>query len=278
MPIKYGVCNFALPGTGVFAPQLVKELGLDGMSLEFGSYENGYPLSQRRLQDLYLEAQQEFGIEYPNIGCSDGDFTCFHARKDDPLYEVVENAGKAAVDVAEYMKIPLVFFSNFNASAVNSEEDLIATAERYQVFCDYAAEKDILIASENPMPPEKQIELVERVGRANFRLFYDSNNFTYFTELQQIEVLKVIYPYLVNQVHIKDSVKGQIANAIVGTGISDVLGSVKYLLEMGFSGWMILENLYEKKAMRQLNTNLIELAKDDVGALKALVKKAQASN
>ena len=80
MEVKLGICNFCVPGTGVFAPEIVKEMGLDGMSIEFGSYEHGWPLSQRKLQDYYLKKQQELGIEYPNVGVSDGDNIPFHAR------------------------------------------------------------------------------------------------------------------------------------------------------------------------------------------------------
>ena len=71
MNVKLGICNFCVPGTGVFAPQIVSEMGLDGMSLEFGSCEHGWALSQKKIMDLYLEAQQKYAVAYPNIGCSD---------------------------------------------------------------------------------------------------------------------------------------------------------------------------------------------------------------
>ena len=69
MDVKLGICNFCFPGTGLFAPRLVKEAGLDGMSIEYGAYEKGYPLSQKILWDLYLDEQQKHGIAYANIGC-----------------------------------------------------------------------------------------------------------------------------------------------------------------------------------------------------------------
>ena len=108
--VKLGICNFCVPGTGVFAPEIVKEMGLDGMSIEFGSYEHGWPLSQRKLQDWYLQKQQELGIEYPNVGVSDGDNVPFHARPGTKWDAVVNAEGTRAVDAAAYMKIPFVFF------------------------------------------------------------------------------------------------------------------------------------------------------------------------
>ena len=41
--IKFGCVAWGLPGGGYFGPQIAKEAGLDGIQLELGSYEWGYP-------------------------------------------------------------------------------------------------------------------------------------------------------------------------------------------------------------------------------------------
>ena len=48
-------------------------------------------LSQKKIQDLYLDAQQKYGIEYANIGCSDGDNVPFFTPEGDPLYDAVNH-------------------------------------------------------------------------------------------------------------------------------------------------------------------------------------------
>ncbi|MFV0529454.1 MAG: sugar phosphate isomerase/epimerase family protein [Lachnospiraceae bacterium] len=272
MNAKLGICNFSFPGTGVFAPRLVSEFGLDGMSIEYGSHQNGWALSQRRIQDMYLEEQQTYGIEYPNIGCSDGDNVCFFAPESEPDGAVTLRAAIGAVNAAVYMKIPLVFFSNFNASAVKTEEDFANLVARYQVICDYAEDKGIAIASENPMSALKQIELVQAVDRKNFHLFYDSDNYTFFTEYKQVDILRAIYPYMYPQLHVKDSIQGCIANAVLGTGVADFAGSIQFLKEQDYNGWLIIENLYELLPMRHLNPDYFEIVKQDVRALKDAVR------
>lgn len=272
MNVKLGICNFCFPGTGVFAPRLVSELGLDGMSVEYGSYEHGWALSQGKIRDLYLEEQQKYGIEYPNIGCSDGDNVAFHARENDKMNAIVNQAAVGAVDAAKYMNIPLVFFANFNASNINTEEDMEYTARRYQFICDYAGEKGIEIACENPMSIERQLQLVDMVDRKNFHLFYDSDNYTYFTEFDQITILDGIYEKMIPQLHVKDSTKGCIANAILGTGVSNFYGTIENLKQKGYGGWLILENLYELEGMRHLNPDYFEILKEDVRILKEAVK------
>lgn len=272
MDVKLGICNFCFPGTGLFAPQLVKEAGLDGMSIEYGAYEKGYPLSQKIIRDLYLDVQQKYAIEYPNIGCSDGDFLPFHMRPLDPRFETVRRAHFDAVDAAAYMKIPAVFFSNFNASLVETEKDMEFTAKRYRELCDYAGEKGIQIGCECPLSVEKQLELVDRVGKVNFKLFYDSDNYSYFTPFRQVDVLDGIYPHMMNQLHVKDSTEGHIANALLGTGVSDFQGSIAYLKDHGYSGWLIIENLYEKEDFQNISPERMETVKEDVKRLKEAVR------
>ena len=57
--IKFGCVAWGLPGGGYFAPQIAKEAGLDGIQLELGSYEWGYPLAQKQVQEAYLEERRK---------------------------------------------------------------------------------------------------------------------------------------------------------------------------------------------------------------------------
>lgn len=272
MNVKLGICNFCVPGTGVFAPKVVKEFGLDGMSIEFGSYEHGWPLSQRKLQDLYLEAQQKLGIEYPNVGVSDGDNVPFHARPGTKWDPIVNEEGEKAVDAAAYMGIDLVFFSNFNASYNANDEDLEYTAKRYQHFCDYAGEKGIKIGCENPNSVEEQKKLYQMVDRKNFYFLFDSCNHACLTDYDVHEVLREMYPYYVNQMHVKDGVKGKNASMVLGTGTTGFQETISYLKQQNYEGWLILENLYELENMRILNPDYYEIMKADIRALKEAVR------
>ena len=119
---------------------------------------------------------------------------------------------------------------------------------------------------------EKQLELVDRVGKVNFKLFYDSDNYSYFTPFRQVDVLDGIYPHMMNQLHVKDSTEGHIANALLGTGVSDFQGSIAYLKDHGYSGWLIIENLYEKEDFQNISPERMETVKEDVKRLKEAVR------
>lgn len=274
MNVKLGICNFCFPGGGVFAPRLVKEAGLDGMSIEFGSYEQGWPLSQRVLQDIYLDVQQKTGIEYPAVGVSDGDNVPFHARPGDKWDAVVNAEGTKAIDAAAYMKIPLVFFSNFNASLNVTEEDFEYTAKRYRFFCDYAGEKGISVACENPNTPEEQKMLHEMVGRDNFYLFFDSCNHQVFTDCDVHDVLRELYPYYYPVMHVKDGKnKGEAGRAVLGTGMTGFHETIDILKEKNYEGWLVMENFYAMDPMRSESPDdYFELFREDVRVLKSAVR------
>lgn len=272
MDVKLGICNFCVPGTGIFAPQLVAEAGLDGMSIEFGTYENHFPSATRRVQDAYVEAREQYGIEYCNIGMSCFDFIPFHAHKGHPMHEIVKGALKAAIDAAEYMKIPMVFIPSFGASSIETEDEFDNAVEMFKYACAYAKEKGILISSENKMRAAKEIELVERVDYDNFSLFYDSYNYFYQNGYDQLEILKELYPYLGPQLHVKDGKPGVLAGSLLGEGDSGFYKVIDYLKKQNYSGWIISENLYEKQPTNTFETDVYELFRKDVDILKEAVK------
>ena len=47
--VKLGAVAWGLPGGGIYAARTARAAGLDGIQLELGSYEAGYPLAQREV-------------------------------------------------------------------------------------------------------------------------------------------------------------------------------------------------------------------------------------
>ena len=275
MKTKFGICNFCVPGTGVFAPRFVAEAGLDGMSIEFGTYAKGFPLSNRRLQDGYLEEQQEYAIQYPNIGLSDFDTIPLHAVHNDPLHEVAKGMFRSAIDAAAYMKVPLVFAPGFLNSEIRTNQEFERTVSMFQYACDLAGEKGILIGSENMLSAVKQRDLVSSVARKNFRLFYDSNNYFHFKGFDQVQVLAETYEFLAPQLHVKDGKKGELGCALLGRGDANFLGVMKELGKRDYNGWLIIENAYEQMPLRAMNEDVFEILHEDVAILKRAAAEVQ---
>ena len=272
MQVKLGVCNHILPGSGIFAPKFVAESGLDGMSIEFGNYDKGFPLSNRSVQKAYLEAQQQYGIEYSNIGMSGFDFIPFFAHPGHRMYTVIREALRSAVDAAAFMGIPLVFIPTFGVSEIITEDQFRYAVSAFQFACDYAQKKNIDIAAENTMDIGRQLRLVEEIKRDNFGLFYDSDNLFHDKGYDQVEMLEAMYPYMVPQLHVKDGTNGILAGSLLGNGESGFYEVMEALRRHEYSGWIIIENLYEHHALRGQHEDAMETFLEDVRILKDAVR------
>lgn len=272
MRVNLGICNFCVPGTGIFAAKYVSEAGLDGMSLEFGSYEKGFPLSLRKVQDEYLSEQQKYGIAYPNIGLSAFDDIPFHASRDNSFYEIVRTMLKKAVNTAAYMGIPQILVPSFGVSEIKNDRDFVHAAQTFQYLCELAEEKNILISSENILNAGQQRDLADAVGRENFRLFYDSQNLYHNRGYRQAVMLEELYGMFGSQLHVKDGKTGILSGNLLGDGDSDFEGTIRVLKRRSYEGWIILENLYENlQFCRQYDGDAFQWFYEDVKRLKRAV-------
>jgi sugar phosphate isomerase/epimerase len=272
MDVKLGICNFCVPGGGVFSPQLVAEAGLDGMSIEFGTYENGFPLSNKRVQDAYKEAREQYGIQYCNIGCSGFDFIPLHAHQGHVFYDIVRKFVREAVNAATYLEIPLVFMPTFHASVIDTEDKFRNTVKLFRYACDLASDKGIMIGHENMMDAQRQLRMCEEVDHDNFGIFYDSDNYFFQKGYDQVEILDAVYDHLTPQLHVKDGKRGVLAGALLGQGDARFKDIIAYLKKRNYRGWIILENLYEQGPLRALNEDVYATYRQDVAILKEAVK------
>jgi sugar phosphate isomerase/epimerase len=238
MGVKIGVCDQALPGIGVFAPRIVHDMGLDGMSIEMGTYFHGFPIGQPRLQKYYLEEQQKYGIEYPNLAMSDMDNNSIHSRPGTPGYDVSRKMLKMAVEIAAAMKISTIMVCCFEKSFIKTEEDMEYAVKAFQYVCDMAGEKEITIGCENPLPTVKIKRLLEMINRKNVGIFYDSQNYQFDSGLDQSAELESIYDLLIPQLHVKDG-NGIKSGSILGTGTTDFYKTMEVLQKHNYQGWII---------------------------------------
>ena len=86
----------------------------------------------------------------------------------------------------------------------------------------------------------------------NLYAFYDTQNYDAFSDLDQVEMVRALQPYMGTQFHVKDGA-GTTSNRMVGEGTGKVFETMKYIRDKGFSGWVISENFYDKLPIRLRN-------------------------
>ena len=270
LDVKYGACEFALPGNGVDSIRIAKEIGLSGLQLGFVSYERGLLLSQKWFRDYYKEEAEKYGIEIPSVAVCEFDIYGLknpkNTEKGKIAYEIIDLVIEAAAD----MKMAMIMMPSFNDGFIDTDDDLEITAEALKYACKLAADDRITIASENLLSIERNRILFEKVGEENLKGFYDSQNYKSNLDWEQVPMLEQLYDILYPEIHVKDGIGSQGSCRLLGQGDTDFQGTMDFLKKENYSGWIHLENFYDRLPLRLKSPkNYIEVAKMDLEILKA---------
>jgi sugar phosphate isomerase/epimerase len=270
--IKIGVCDWALPGSGLYATRIAAEYGLNVLSLKIGLFENNYPIAEKTMQKYYLEDQQKYCLEYCAIALNDFDNIPMHARENSLDYGKAWTILEKGLKTAIALHIPLIQVPGFAASEIKTEEDMEYAAKALRYLCDEAGVYGIKVANENLLKPARFKELYEMVGRDNFGVYYDSQNYHVFKGYDQTEILEGLYPYMADQLHVKDG-KGAMSGALLGEGDSNFMGTMQLLSQKKFEGYILLENYYDQLPLRLRDEDPYKLLEADIHTLKETVEK-----
>lgn len=248
--IKIGAVAWGLPGGGAYAARTAKAAGLDGIQLELGSYEMGYPLSQKPVMDGYREDRDRYGIEYPALVLNDVMVHEFINGKNSEHGKIAYDQIALGVETAKVLGIDRIMIPNFLENLITEEKHIECTKEALEYACRLAETEEILILTENALDWRNQIELIQDVNRNNLRIHFDTQNFKFNFEMDQCSQLQGLYPYIDSVMHVKDGIKNP-GECLLGEGNTDFFGQMNYLREQKFKGYLVIENYYNLLPLRE---------------------------
>lgn len=248
--VKIGAVAWGLPGGGAYAPRVAHLAGLDGIQLELGSYEAGYPLAQREVMDGYLEDRERYGLEYPTLVLNDVMVNEFINGRNTEHGKVAYDQIALGIHVAAEMKINRIMIPNFLENLITEPAHVEHTIEALKYACKLAGQKQIDILTENALPFEEQETLIKQVGEVNLKVHFDTQNFKFNFDMDQLEQLKGLYPLMDSVLHTKDGLNNP-GDRLLGTGNTKFFEQMVYLKEKGFEGFIITENYYNLMPLRK---------------------------
>lgn len=269
--VKYGALDFALPGHLAGNIKLAREIGLEGLELGFLRYQDrGFMLGQKWFRDYYLEEGDKYNIAFPSMAVCE--FDCYGLKN-----KVTTDKGKRvreiidlAIDTAAYMKMEMIMMPSFGDGYIETDEDMDVTAEALAYACKEAVKHQITITTENLLSIDRNLELFQKVGEPNFSCLYDSQNYRVWKGWSQPKMLKqladndILYP----EIHVKDGIGQSGSSAYLGEGDTDFRGTMDILHEINYSGWIHLENFYDRVPLCTAENTYIDAAKKDLAILK----------
>ena len=242
-------------------------MGLDGVELSLNDFSRNLPLTDPTIRRYYLDAQQQYGVEFCGLAVNalDQEFAMppENAQRADARRFVL----KAAVDTAAALNIPILQVPHFFANAIHNAEEMEMAAGFFREACEAAEQHGIIVSCENPMNARDNLALFELVNRPNFRLYFDNENPVFFAGENSAEMLRALGRH-VCQIHVKDGTGEQLSCRQLGEGNAFFHECAAVVHEIGYEGWIVLENNYDMPPFNTFDNDRFELLVQDVRTLK----------
>jgi len=268
MQNKYGVCEWYLPVSGPSSIALAKKLGLDGIQLaDLGGHKAGYPLLDRRVQELYLEQAEhtgvglyayhpvslirEGGMQYP-VSSARGEFALDAFRK--------------SVKICQALSIPKIMVASFDTSAFTSEEELKNTLIMLRKYAEICDQSGLRLIYEGFSSIEVLMQIYDALG-GKLTFCYDTLNPLKFAFSNPAKDLALLTVDMIDHVHVKDADRSMGNYVPLGEGAGRLEETVARLRGMGYDGWYFLENHYNELPMSKRG---IDGIRNDLDYLKSL--------
>lgn len=294
---KFGACEYNFPVWGALAMEMAHEAGYDGIEItDGGGYLqphpmnkgifvecerftpglirlDGYPLTDKIIQDEYMNARAKTGIEITGIHLYFLNHQGFVSNDNETIQgkEALETI-KNAVIAASQMGIPMItiptkgmFGAAKNLYAFQKLEYAVKIAEEY----------GIKIANSFDTSIKRELEIMELL---NGKLLADFNTADplAFARENPVDMINELGGKRIAQIKIKDLKKdreGFITQdtseaASIGNGDTEWKECLEAAEKLGFEGYIISDTPFNSSSLNVLGENYISLAKKDLETLK----------
>lgn len=255
---KLGICSWCLPEKGLYESlELLHQLGLDSMELDIDFDENN-PLLCPNFCKKYLQKANEYGISFNS--------TALNAIGDCLKNGTVDKFIDMAIKIAVNMNLKILQVPAFFETSLEKLENFENSVLLYQKICDKISSYNIVLGSENTLSYEKNLELLKRVNRDNFKIYYDTQN---QHNLHSFD-MALIYTKLqdnICEIHLKDGYK-DFGNKLLATGSAEFEKTVTAIKNSPYQGYLHIETFYS--LITENKEEQIKLLKEDIKTVKNL--------
>lgn len=246
--MKLGICEWVTPIKGPSIFPKLREMGIDGIQLDdWDGRAQAYVMRDPYVQRLYLDASRQWDVEL--IGMAGNAL----GREGGMIHSLETEQGKAcwetltaSLDICGQMGLPVYLAPAFFAGTPRTEAERRRVVLRMKDACRYAAGGRVCIALESVFPPERLLRIWDEMASPNFGIYYDTQNPVTYCGADVPQEIRSIGPGKIVQVHVKDGVNSVQGSVPLGTGETSFFAAAEALLEIGYDGWIVLENYYSR--------------------------------
>ena len=226
---KLGVCDWTIGKRANPASlEVAKRIGLDGVQVDFGSAEDDLPLFDADLQRQFLDEQLRQDVRISSLAMGVLNNIPY---KSDPRAEQWVTDG---IDVCKKLGVNVVLLAFFgNGDLKDDKEGTDAVVEKLKRVAPKAEKAGVFLAIESWLSAAQHMDIIERVGSKNVKIYYDVANshkagYDIYSEIRQLG--KHICEF-----HAKDY------DDLYGKGSIDFVKVREAMDDIGYRGWFVME-------------------------------------
>jgi sugar phosphate isomerase/epimerase len=226
---RIGVCDWTIgKRTDPTAFALAKNIGLDGVQVDFGGGEKDPPLFDPELQKRYLEEAKAQDMRIASLAM--GVLNDVPYKSDARAEKWVDQA----IDVAQAMRQRIILLAFFGKGDLkNDAPGTDAVVSRLKNIAPKAEKARVTLGVESWLSAEEHIALLDRVGSPAVQVYYDVAN----SHKMGYDIYKEIRTLgkRICQVHAKDY------DNLFGKGSIDFKRVREAMDDAGYRSWLVME-------------------------------------
>jgi sugar phosphate isomerase/epimerase len=228
---KLAVCDWTIgKRTNPASLEMAKQLGLDGVQVDFGSGQDNLPLFNPDLQKRFLEAVKEHNIEIASLALGVLNSVPY---KSDPR---AERWVSEAIDVCKTMGVKVVLVAFFgNADLRNDKKGTDVVIERLKKVVPKAEEAGVFLGFESWLSAEQHLDIINRVGSPAVKVYYDVGN-SHKAGYDIYEEIRLLGKHIC-EFHAKDY------DDLYGRGTIAFEEVRRAMDDIGYRGWIVMEGV-----------------------------------
>ena len=228
-PVRLGVCDWTIGRSGdPAALDFAAGLGLDGVQVSLVPTGESLALAEPDMQRAYLRAAERSGVAIASFALGELNNV---PLKSDPR---AEKWLARAVDVARAMNVPLILVPFFgNGELRNDAPGTEAAVAALKRLAPAAEEAGVVLALESYLSAAENLAVLERVGSAAVKVYYDVGN-SQAVGHPVVEEIRRLGDRIA-EIHAKDT-KG-----LYGRGSMDFVAVREAMERIRYRGWLVIE-------------------------------------
>jgi L-ribulose-5-phosphate 3-epimerase len=237
---RIGACDWSINNTSnLGAMEMAKAIGLDGVQLSLGTYENHMHLRRKDVQEAYKALAKIFKVNF--TGMAIGELNNHPYKSADYTDEWVSDS----IDVAKILGIKVVLLAFFEKGDLkNDPEGTKVVIKKLRQVAPKAEKLGITLGIESWLSAEEHMHIIDSVGSKAVKCYYDvanSNKMGYdiYKEMRWLGKQNQICEF-----HFKEN------GALLGKGVVNFEEVRRCIDEIGYTGAIQIEGAVPKdKAM-----------------------------